>query len=391
MSYLSKRPTGTGQISWRVRWREDGRLQSETFTSKPDAVVFRGMVDAAGQRWPARWIPGQGFIDTPTDVPTLREWAQRAIDSRPRANERTRAAYRSQIAQHVPDDLLDTPLDQVTRERVGAWVIDLSSRRAPKTVRNIHGLLSSLFADAVDAGLIARNPIKGLVTALPDVHAEEPVFLTPDELRLILANIDQHYRPLVMFLARTGCRFGEATAIDVGSVDLEHATVRIDRAVKRSAQGTFYIGSPKSRRSKRTITLDPQLVDALRPLTAGRHHGLLFRTHEGQRVSHSNFYGRKWSTALDSASRCDTHPTDPCTCPGVLRRRPRVHDLRHSHASWLIAAGVPLPIVQARLGHESIKTTVDLYGHLAEDADRVAAEAMAMLDAAPIPRQLRLA
>jgi integrase len=216
------------------------------------------------------------------------------------------------------------------------------------------------------------------------------VFLTPDELRLILARVDQHYRPLVMFLARTGCRFGEATAVDVGSVDLEHATVRIDRAVKRSAQGTFYIGSPKSRRSKRTITLDPQLVDALRPHVAGRHTGLLFRTHEGQRVSHSNFYGRKWTAALDAASRCDTHLEEPCTCPGVLRRRPRVHDLRHSHASWLIAAGVPLPIVQARLGHESIKTTVDLYGHLAEDADRVAAEAMTMLDVNP-GRALRLA
>ncbi len=58
--------------------------------------------------------------------------------------------------------------------------------------------------------------------------------------------------------------------------------------------------------------------------------------------------------------------------------RPRVHDLRHSHASALIAAGVPLPVVQRRMGHESIQTTVDVYGHLAPDAYAGAAEAMSV-------------
>lgn len=59
-----------------------------------------------------------------------------------------------------------------------------------------------------------------------------------------------------------------------------------------------------------------------------------------------------------------------------LRARPRIPDLRHTHASWLIAAGVPLTVIQRRLGHESIKTTSDLYGHLAEDADAAAAAAL---------------
>ena len=56
-----------------------------------------------------------------------------------------------------------------------------------------------------------------------------------------------------------------------------------------------------------------------------------------------------------------------------LRARPRVRDLRHTHASQLIAAGVPLTVIQRRLGHESIKTTSDTYGHLAADADVAAA------------------
>lgn len=60
-----------------------------------------------------------------------------------------------------------------------------------------------------------------------------------------------------------------------------------------------------------------------------------------------------------------------------LRARPRIHDLRHTHASWLIPAGVPLTVIQGRLGHESIKTTSDRYGHLADDADAAAAAVLA--------------
>jgi len=60
---------------------------------------------------------------------------------------------------------------------------------------------------------------------------------------------------------------------------------------------------------------------------------------------------------------------------GILKR-PRVHDLRHTHASWLIHEGVPLPIIQRRLGHESIQTTVDTYGHIMPDAAAAAAGAV---------------
>lgn len=72
---------------------------------------------------------------------------------------------------------------------------------------------------------------------------------------------------------------------------------------------------------------------------------------------------RAWGPALDELG-------------DQLRARPRIHDLRHTHASWLIAAGVPLTLIQRRLGHESIKTTSDRYGHLAEGADAAAAAAL---------------
>jgi integrase len=85
----------------------------------------------------------------------------------------------------------------------------------------------------------------------------------------------------------------------------------------------------------------------------------------GKHLWYGRFRTTYWEPAIDKA-------TDVKLCRSLgltpLSRRPRLHDLRHSHASWLIAAGIPLPYIQVRLGHEKITTTVDTYGHLVADA-----------------------
>lgn len=94
----------------------------------------------------------------------------------------------------------------------------------------------------------------------------------------------------------------------------------------------------------------------------------------GNAVSHAHFRERVWLRAVEKAM-----DSELCTSLGmqVLSRAPTIHDLRHTHASWLIARGVPLPYVQARLGHESITTTVNVYGHLVADAHEQMASAIA--------------
>jgi integrase len=89
-------------------------------------------------------------------------------------------------------------------------------------------------------------------------------------------------------------------------------------------------------------------------------------------VSHQNFYSRVWQPTVEAVN--DEKTLAPLGLHSI-GKKPRVHDLRHSHASWLIAAGLPLPVIQRRLGHESITTTVDRYGHLAGGALLQAAEA----------------
>jgi integrase len=97
----------------------------------------------------------------------------------------------------------------------------------------------------------------------------------------------------------------------------------------------------------------------------GRGDELVFTGAQGGPLWPGGFYSRIWRPAVDAAN-----DDERCAAAGLtpLGKRPRLHDLRHSHVSWLIAQGRPLPYIQARLGHEKISTTVDTYGHLLPDA-----------------------
>jgi integrase len=356
---VEARPGGV----WRVVWREAGAKQYERFGSRAAAEEFKTRVEVDGNRWPRGWTPGVGF-DAPdvSTAPTFREWAERAIASRSKANRRTRADYRRDLTNHVYPAFGDMPLDRITSEQVGGWLIRLGEKAAPKTIKNVHALASSVFADAVQGGHVTGpNPFRGAMRSLPTVRTEEMVFLSSQEVDTIAAEIGELYRPLVILLARTGLRWSEATALKVSDVELfgPRKTVTVVRAWKRDDDGTMYIGEPKSRRSRRTLPLDAATVDALIPLVASRNPGdWLFTSKTGRVVAHSTFRKDHWVPTLDRLN-----------ATGMLGKRPRIHDMRHTHASWLIAAGLPLTAVQRRLGHESIQTTSDRYGHLDSDMD----------------------
>lgn len=119
------------------------------------------------------------------------------------------------------------------------------------------------------------------------------------------------------------------------------------------------------------MTLPPSIVSEIAPsVEKAGMGGYVFQGLDGKHLRRSWFLEAVWYPALDRAG---------------VERRPRIHDLRHSHASWLIAQGVGLPVIQRRLGHESIKTTIDAYGHLAPDAWAGAADAaeLALVGALP--------
>jgi len=396
---------GRTTVTYRVVWREYSNVtgsrhkQGESFTKKALADNFKSRVDLAGQCWPENWVPGMGFVEPgqiPSGLPTLDQWAPVAISARSKASERSRADYARDYRLHISPVLGEMKLDKITPALVGVWVTALrdSHTLSEKSIKNHHGLLSSMLNQALREGHIHRNPAEGLGPSTAAVKAEEQDSLTVDEYRLVLAQIQPRYRGFVECLASTGARFGEVTALPVGS--LANARLSITQAWKRQPAekgGGFKLGDPKSKKSRRTITVTKDVVAIIEQHSQGKRVGdMIFQTRSGP-IRHSNFYGNIWLPAVRRARMCDAHWQEwktvtgfvgksrdarpvPCGCPETLQQSPDIKSLRHSHASWLIDAGVPMPVVQERLGHESIQTTIGLYTHLDEKGDARAVEAI---------------
>lgn len=391
MASIVERPQKNGAVTYQVKWREGGEWQSERFGERPAADQFRKLVEAHGNRWPHGWVRGHGFVDekpAPGDMP-LADYAQRYVQRLTGIDDRTREDYLREIRLHLSlvqhtdpyGRTVPATICNVTQEDVTDWVrLEESGERDPdnpekwlrreadpKSIRNRHGLLFCIFQAAIEATpqLRTTNPCKNTRLPRVDDHTEEEMtFLEHEEYARIAQEIsDPNARDLADWLVGTGMRWGEATALQVRDLHLtaDVPTANVQRAWKRAKKGSgqaFYLGPPKTRKGRRMVALSPAQADMARRLVAGQSpEAFVFRTATGKAWRHANYYNRKWLPAVRAAVEKG------------LPKRPRIHDLRHTHVAWLIAAKIPLPAIQARLGHESIQTTVDRYGHLVRGLD----------------------
>ena len=180
-----------------------------------------------------------------------------------------------------------------------------------------------------------------------EVDHRSKQILTPPEIRRLLEAADEPVRTVLMCAALTGMRHGELFGLRWEDIDLESNRIFVRRALWR---GKFV--TPKSRRSRRAIDMAPTLRAALSRLSSRFHGGLVFCSSNGKPIDPDNFVHRVWRLVLRRAEL----------------RRVRFHDLRHTYASLLIAQGAHPKYIQAQLGHASIQTTLDRYGHLMPDA-----------------------
>lgn len=254
-----------------------------------------------------------------------------------------------------------TRLDEIGPTSVRQLVSSLLATRAPKTVRNVHAVLFNIMALAVEEGLLEANPCAG--TRLPKNQRKKArAYLTEQQVEQIIATVPAEQRPLVVLLATTGLRWGEAAGLKAKHVDLLGRRLRVEETLNETG-GVLSWGTPKSEASVRTVTLPARAVDVLLPLLAGKGgDDLVFTAAQGGPVRHRNFYTRAWVPSMRALEL-----TDP---------QPSVHDLRHAHASVLVSRGVPMMAVKERLGHESIATTDKLYAFLAPSVDDVVLAAL---------------
>jgi integrase len=362
----------TGAESWKVRYRiphpeKPGKLmeRSETFRRKQDAGSFAAALDAGGVPAALQWLETKRGVQAPTNVLTFAAHFDRYVNELTGVTSRTRDDYRAMHRRYLQH--LDTvPISQVGRPHITALVNGMEDRGlSPKTIKNAVNMLSSCLGLAVDDGLLARNPTKRV--RLPKQNRvgsdKRLVFLTYEEFGQLHAEMPAHYQPLVAFMVGTGLRWSEATALQWRHVNLTKGTVRVEQAWKR-IKGGWEIGPPKTEMADRTVNAGTRALVAVAPLK-GKPNEFVFTTPLGNVVRHGNFYSRIWAPAVTRSG------LDP---------RPKIKDLRSTHASWLISDGVRLEAVQAQLGHESYETTRKIYAHLLPavgvDVGRAASEAM---------------
>ena len=271
----------------------------------------------------------------------------------------TQHGYKTVLAKHLLPYWRDWRLRDIGRQDVQQWVADRFRRKLGwQTVRNAWTLLSGILETAVEYGYLSMNPARGV--KFPEKELKEaPVLFTAEDFVKLLEQLDEPYRTMARLIALTGLRIGELLAVRWRCLDLEIGTLSVRESVY---EGKFQ--SPKTRKSRRTMPLGPQIIVWLREhrLRAKRTESddLVFGNRKGQPLRESKLLRNVLQPAAERAGL----------------GRVTWHQFRHIHSSLLNDLRVPVKIAQEQLGHSSISTTLNIYTHVVDASHREAIEAL---------------
>jgi integrase len=308
----------------------------------------------------------------------------------------TLASYRKNVRLHMTPYIGALPLASLTPARIAALyrTLETSGRAdhrqgeglSARTVRYVATILRAALAEAVAAGMLARNPADperakpptAKEARAPEMHPWSAAQLTAF---LVWSAKGSQLHPAWWMLAMTGMRRGELLALRWRDLDLEAGTASVRRSVgvvRVKGQGATIAEGPTKSGRPRVIDLDPATITLLRAhrrergamaLQLARDGAVVFGDHEG-RHRHPERFSRMFSETL---ARCAKQLGD--TAPPVIR----LHDLRHTHATLMLAKGEPVKVVSERLGHASPTVTLSVYAHVLPGDQRAAAIRFAAL------------
>ena len=356
--------------SVRVRRSDDGRTRFVALYRDPtgkqrSAGTFSNGRDAerAGRRAEAT-VESGAWISPSAGRITFRRYVEDVWLPSRHVEVSTFAGYRSYLDKHFLPYFGERTMADIQASTVQDWVTGAArSGLSPTSVTKYHVMLHSVFKRAVRDRVILANPCEG--TELPKIPPRKQRILTPEEYRRLIGEVPDRYELLVMTDIETGLRWGELIALRPRHLDLVRRLISVEQTIvevsrKHSPTGARMIVKDYPKDNEfRTLRISSFLAQRLAQHIDGLGLGrddLLFSSSGksgGNPISRNTFRTRVWLPAV-AASGLEFHL--------------RVHDLRHAHASWLLAGGADLKTVMERMGHAQIVTT-QRYLHTLPDAD----------------------
>jgi integrase len=370
------------------RWRAQGPVRMSDGTTKQ--VCLRGHLSkkaALEALKTAQVAGGKGEYVEPSRQ-KLGSYGREVIEGM-RIGPQTRASYLKNWRLHVePYPVAALTLAQVSGLKLTGHyrVLEKSGRKdhregeglSARTVRYLHTIVHGVLGHAVRDGLLARNPADAATPpSAREAKAPEMQCWSAAQLAAFLRWAEGSSQQSVLWnvLSMTGMRRGEALALRWRAVDLDAGTVSIRRSagmVRNAGEGAEVTEGDTKSGKPRVVDLDPATVAQLRAwrkerasaaLQLGRDDALVFGDIEG-RHRNPEHVSRQFARDLER-------------CPDVPAIR--LHDLRHTHATILLLAGVPVHVVSQRLGHASPVVTLSVYAHVMPGNQREAADLFASL------------
>lgn len=378
--------TKAGKRLYRIIYRRPDNLQTQErgFQRKADAERRLREVETAKDR--GEYIDPAGAVVTIGALGAA--WlAQREGVLKPSSY----GPLKSSWEKHVEPRWGSRRVGSIRQSEVQTWVAELARTETRKatdeapsrtasstTIRRAHGVLAGILDGAVDDRRLARNVARGVDLPAKGTRKAR-AYLTHNQVQLLADSARPEHATLVLFLAYTGLRWGEATALRVRDVDALRRRLKVtENAVLVSS--AIHVGTPKSHRS-RSVPYPAFLSLPIAKLAEGKaRDALLF----GDGTIHVRLPASRngWFTAAVHAAQ-SADPSFPRVTP---------HDLRHTAASLAVQAGAHVKAVQRMLGHASAAMTLDVYADLFDDDLDAVANALDQAHAAStvakaLPRQ----
>jgi len=278
---------------------------------------------------------------------------------RPNVKESSFYETRRRIEGHILNVFGDRKVEDITALDLVAWQADIAARYSRPYLVTLRAAFTALWNYGTAFCDIRSNPWPRVKLPKDNSAPREMAVWTPEQFAAFLAFVeDPVYRLLFRTLFLTGCRKGEALAL--GPADVSSNLISISKSITRKAGEPWKVTTPKTRGSIRRVTVPVDLAEDL------------------SRLPGPFLFGGEAPFADRTVERVFHEATEAAGVPRI-----RLHDLRHSHASFLISSGCSIVAVSKRLGHCSVKQTLDTYSHaLASDEFEVISK-VAEMDATP--------